>query len=435
MKVYIVGAIIIAAVYLCFKVNLEKNYIHRQFIEKLLLYIIVLCSVFNLILIKLNIGSYNIEIGILSILPLIYLYIFFIMYKEQYIKKKTDIKNRIMLICLTLINIYIFLEPLFLYIYSAESYSLYLFTYFNIELMLLIFYILRRFNYEKKIIINVISVFSLMNAALGFMQYVTGKLLINFKDPDQQLTQLNVGRRISGFIIGDNGGGNLGAILLPVLLYKYKKDKNIFNLLLILADILFTIFTFTRIAYLSVLAELIIFYILSFKISSIKNIIKKITALILILSTGIYVYLNYFSNIVDILFLQRGNTQNDRFTQFSIAVKAFISTPIFGTGHGQYNSYVMYKFGMVDNLEIHSQLLNVLTEDGIITFTLFFIFNVCLMYMLLRKYNKKGELIFIISLFIGNLICINFNPNQTYELNIYIYYFILFGLLYAKDEI
>lgn len=435
MKIYVAGAIIILAVYLCFKLNIEKNLFYKEIIEKLMLYIIILCSAFNLIVIQFNRDSFTIEIGILSIVLLIYLYIFFIMYKKQYIEKKNNRGTITMLVCLTLINIYIFLEPVFLYIYSAESYSMYLFTYFNIELILIMFIILKRFNYGKKIIINVVSVLSLANAVLGFMQYVTGKFLINFKDPDQQLTQLNIGGRISGFVMGDNGGGNFGAMLLPVLLYKYKKDKNIFNLILIFTDILFTLFTFTRIAYLAVFVELAVFYIMSFKVSSIKSIIKKMAVFILALSSGVYFYLNYLTQIMDILYLKRGDTQNDRFTQFSAAVKAFLSTPVFGTGHGQYNAYVMDKFGIADSMNIHSQLLNILTEDGTMIFTLFCVFNVCLMYMLFKKYNKKAEWKYIIILFIGNIICINFNTNQTYGLNIYTYYFVLFGLLFAKDEI
>lgn len=434
MKMYITLIIIMMSVYLAFKVNIEKNSLYKQLIEKFILYSIILCSAFNLVLIQLNVGNFTIEIGILSIVLLIYLYIFFIMYKEQHIKKKNNRGILVMLVCLTLINIYIFLEPVFLYIYSAEAYSLYLFTYFNIELLLILLLILKRFDYDKKIIINVVSVFSLLNAALGFMQYVTGKYLINFKDPDQQLTQLNFGGRISGFVMGDNGGGNLGAILLPVLLYKYKKDKNLFNLILIIVDILFVLFTFTRIAYLAVFIELILYFIF-LKITSIKDVIKRIAVFILVLSSGIYFYMNYFTQIANLLFLERGDTQNDRFTQFPIAIKAFLSAPVFGTGHGQYNEYVMNKFGIIDNLNIHSQLLNILTEDGIIVFTLFCAFNICLIFMLFKKYNKKDEFKIIIILFIGNLICINFNTNQTYGLNNYIYYLVLFGLLFAKDGI
>ena len=218
MKSYIAGTIIILAIYLCFEENIVKNSLYKEITEELLLFIIILCCMFNLILIKLHIGFYNIQIELLSIILLIYLYIFFIMYKKQSIKVSRDKRVLLMLICLTLINIYIFLEPMFLYIYSVESYSLYLFTYLNIELMLIIFLILKRFNYRKKAIINVISVFNLMNAILGFLQYITGRILINFKDSSQQITQLDVGGRVSGFVIGDNGGGNLGAILLPVLL-------------------------------------------------------------------------------------------------------------------------------------------------------------------------------------------------------------------------
>ncbi len=274
-----------------------------------------------------------------------------------------------------------------------------------------------------------------MNAILGCLQYITNSVLINFKDSSQQLTQLYIGGRASGFVMGDNGGGNLGVILFPVLLYKYKRDKNILNFSLIIADILFTIITFTRIAYFAICVEMLIFILLSVKIRSIKDLIKNITAFSLVIGVGIYFYLNYFYKITDILFLKRGDTQADRFMQFPLAIKAFFSTPILGTGNGQYNNYVLYKFGVIDKYVIHSQFLSMIVEEGIINFILFVIFNICLIYMLIKKYNKKKELLFIIMLVIGNVICINFNSNQTYEINICIYYLILFGFLFAKDEI
>lgn len=435
MKSYITGAIIIFGIYLCFLENIVKNPFYKEITEKLLLFFIILCCTFNLVLIRLDIGSYNIEIGLLSIILMIYLYVFFIMYKKQLIKKSTDKRILLMFICLTLINMYMLFEPMFSYIYSQESYSLYLFTYFNIELMLIMFFTFKRFNYNKKIIISIISVFSLMNAILGFLQFSTGRVLINFKDSGQLLTQLNVGGRVSGFVIGDNGGGNLGAILFPVLVYKYKQNKNIFNFSLILADILYTVFTFTRIAYLAISFELLVFILSSVKSNSIKDIVKNISTFIFVLGAGIYSYFNYFNDFKNIFFLQRGDTQTDRFVQFPIVLKAFFSTPILGTGHGQYNEYVMRKFGIFDDLVIHSQFLNMIAEEGIIIFLIFVAFNICIIYMLIKKYNKKMERVFIIMLFIGNLICINFNPNQTYEINIYIYYFILFGFLFAKDEI
>ncbi|MBK5240623.1 O-antigen ligase [Clostridium sp.] len=434
MKTILAGSIIICGIYLCMVENIVKNSFYKEITEKLLLFLIILCSIFNLVLIKLDIGSYNIEIGILTILLLTYLYTFYIMYKKRLIKKSVDKKNIIMLICLSLINIYILIEPMLINMYSAESYSLYLFTYFNVELILIFFLVLRKFNYKNKTIISVVSVFSIMNATLGLLQFITGRVLINFKDSSQQITELYVGIRVSGFVIGDNGGGNLGAILFPLLLYKYNKDKNILNFSLILADILFVIFTFTRIAYLAIFVEVIIFILFSGE-SDIKGIIKNIATTIGALGVGIYVYLNYYTEIIYIFFLQRGETQYDRFTQFTIAIKTFFSTPFFGTGHGQYNDYAMSKLGLSDDLVIHSQFLNMIVEEGIIIFILFVIFNICLIYMLIKKYSGKMERLFIIMLFIGNLICVNFNPNQTYEIVIYIYYFILFGLLFAKDEI
>jgi len=434
MKLFIAAAIIAFGGYLSIEENIVKNPVLKDIVEKLLLFIVILCSIFNLVLIKFSIYNFKIEIGLLSILLLVYIYLFSIMHKKEFKKKRKDKKITVMLICFTVINLYIFLEPLFLYIYSTEAYSLYLFTYLNLEFLLITFLFLKRFQYKEKTIIFIISCFSILNSGLAFFQYSTGRLLINFKDPSQQITQLYVGRRVSGFVIGDNGGGNLGVILFPILLYNYSKNKNVLNLMLLLSDLLFTVFTFTRIAYLSIIVELIIYFISTLKIGSIKNTIKKITSLIFAIGIVIYFYLNYFNELINILFSQRGDTQNDRFAQFPIALNAFYSTPIFGTGHGQYNDYVMCKFGIFDNLVIHSQLLNILVEEGIVFFILFIIINILLIYMLLKKYNKKIEVVFLIMLFVGNLICINFNPNQTYEINIYIYYFILFGFLFSKQE-
>ncbi|MCJ7689773.1 MAG: O-antigen ligase family protein, partial [Clostridiaceae bacterium] len=246
--------------------------------------------------------------------------------------------------------------------------------------------------------------------------------------------ELYVGGRVSGFVIGDNGAGNLGAILFPVLLYKYKKDKNVLNLSLILANGVFVIFTFTRIAYVAICVELLIYMLFSAK-NSIKGIIKNIATFMVALGVGLYFYLNYINEIINILILQRGNTQVERFTQFSIVIKAFFSTPIIGTGHGQYNSYVLYKFSIIDKLQIHSQFLNMIVEEGIINFMLFAVFNIILIYMLVKKYKNTREMLYIIMIVVGNVICINFNTNQTYEVNNCIYYLILFGLLFAKDEI
>lgn len=74
MKSYIAGVIIIFVIYLCFEENIVKNIFYKEFIQKLLLMIILFCSIFNLILLKINIGSNTIEIGLTSIILFIYTY-------------------------------------------------------------------------------------------------------------------------------------------------------------------------------------------------------------------------------------------------------------------------------------------------------------------------------------------------------------------------
>ncbi|MCJ7688478.1 MAG: hypothetical protein MUO60_04065, partial [Clostridiaceae bacterium] len=148
MKTAIAGLIIMFGICLCFMESIVKNSLYKEITEKFLLSIIIFCSIFNLVLIRIDIGSYKIEIGILTILFLTYLYIFFIMYKKQLIKKNMDKKILLMVICLSTINIYMLVEPMFIYIYSVESYSLYLLIYLNVELLLMFFLVLRRFNYS-----------------------------------------------------------------------------------------------------------------------------------------------------------------------------------------------------------------------------------------------------------------------------------------------
>jgi len=92
VKSYIAGIIITFVIYLCFEENIVKNSFYKEIIEQFLLFNIILYSIFNLVLIKLGMGTYDIEIGLFTIILLVYLYIFFIMYKKKCKKKDKNKK-------------------------------------------------------------------------------------------------------------------------------------------------------------------------------------------------------------------------------------------------------------------------------------------------------------------------------------------------------
>lgn len=61
------------------------------------------------------------------------------------------------------------------------------------------------------------------------------------------------------------------------------------------------------------------------------------------------------------------------------------------------------------------------------------IINLIIFLRMIRVYNKQN-LWLPLSLFLGNAIVINANANQYYEINNFIFYFIVCGLLFSKHE-
>ncbi|QCX34378.1 O-antigen ligase family protein [Caloramator sp. E03] len=331
-----------------------------------------------------------------------------------------------------IIILIILFQAILLKIYNTTNYISILTVYINLLLLLLFSYTLSKYNYNIKEIIIPIVIFSFINSILGLIQFKTGKLFINFKDQEALIRSYSTVKRVSGFIIGDNGAGNLGAILFPILLYNYNNKKNLINLLVLVLNILFTILTFTRIGYLAIIIEIMIYFLYKNKFNNIKNIILFITKIIIIYFCIICFYKFAYNKFYQILFIDRGDTVTGRFLQFRYALMAFITKPLSGIGTGQYNEYIVNNLFLFDPCVIHSQLLNTLVEGGLLIFIPFILFNIFIILKLIKKYKMKNEFIYIIMLIIGNLIATNFNPNQYYDINIYIYYTILFLFLFEN---
>ena len=62
----------------------------------------------------------------------------------------------------------------------------------------------------------------------------------------------------------------------------------------------------------------------------------------------------------------------------------------------------------------------------------FIVLNVSIFIKMIKRFkNYNLERIFIISLFISNLICSNYNPNQYYLSNNVLYYLIVFVIAFG----
>lgn len=427
MGIILKFAYILLALYFCLllKSNMNKN------LKVKLVYIIFLFIIIN---ISINFNVYeNIKSGIFVQSITIVLIIYNLLLNR---KKTTDEKKYIkaMNICLDVIIFYIAFQVIFKKIYNYQLWYCNLINYINIKLFLLLFDNLKKYEYKLKYIVPIIMIFSMLNVTVACLQYKTGLTLVNTKDVTSKIRAYSTVKRVSGLTGADNAAGTFAAILSPVLLYNLDKKKNLLSFIVFLSNLLFLIYTFTRIGYAAAIVEILIYFYYSVNFKSLKSIVKNIFKMISFLLIILFLYNRYFDFFYLHIYLERGNTQNDRFIQFSKALKAFLSSPLTGVGAGQYNDYIFNKLRIFDFYVMHSQLMNFLVEEGIVIFIFLLVFNLSLLILLIKKYKSRVELKYIIMLFAGNLISSNFNPNQYYAINIYLYYFILFGLLFSQDN-
>jgi O-antigen ligase len=325
----------------------------------------------------------------------------------------------------------IILQPLIFYIYDIKLFGHILDSYIAIFTL----YILSRkywYLYNEEFILKTILIFSLCNSIFAFAQYITGKPL-NPSSPYSTIVY-NVGygdlKRVSGFIGSNNGAGNLGAILFTPLLYFLVKKPSFKTLVPFVFNLIFTILTFTRIGYVSIGVQILVFFIFSnrYKIKAIKR--TRVVVIAISIMIMLYAAFN-FESTVNALFASRGDTQQSRIDQFKRCEEIIKSEPILGIGYGNYIQYAVNIFSE-DDIIIHSQYIGTFVESGAIGMILFLIINIVPIVLLLKKYDKNKWV--IINIFLGNLIVCNFNPNQYYYMNVFIYFYIIFNLYFFKGE-
>ncbi|HFK1545774.1 TPA: O-antigen ligase family protein [Bacillus albus] len=338
---------------------------------------------------------------------------------------------------------YTFIITLIILQYNTlEIYDIDLFVHhlliFLTNLFLLVWFYLTSKNSNNKqgneIIFKSILVFSIVNSLLSIMQYIFNKsfLLSNPNASIDYTEGVKVVKRVWGVVGASNGAGNLGTILFAVLLYYLYKNRNLITLTAFILNCIFILLTLTRIAYLAVGVEFLIFIFFTyFKDLNYKKIFTRIMLIILcMIFFCIFIYILYDS-VYEILILDRGATQSNRFVQFDKAIEIAMAHLSLGVGAGQYvyNAYMYYGF---QDIVVHSQFLNVLVEQGIFSLIAYLFVYIYMFIILIKKF--KEDIWFPIILFTGNFITSNFNPNQYYNVCIFIFMFLTFGLIFYENN-
>ncbi|AKR38258.1 O-antigen ligase family protein [Bacillus cereus] len=335
-------------------------------------------------------------------------------------------------LCLLVIISCFPLQFLTLQIFDINLFVFHLTVYCNILLMGFFFNQVRGFSLQSMQFFQVVGFFSLFNSILSVIQYIFNRSFLLFSNGASiNYTEgLEVVKRVVGVIGASNGAGNLGVILFPILVFNFLKRKNSLNLLVLLLNIVFVILTLTRISYVAILCQVLIIFLIK-KSKNKKEFGYKVLFASMVLIGCTLIISLFYSEIFNLLFVSRGGTQEHRFIQFINVFQVIKENFAMGIGAGQYTYYASYYLFATD-LVVHSQVLNILLEQGIVSFMSFVILNISLLLFTLRNIDD-GYKWLPISLFIGNLITTNFNPNQYYSINIYIYFFIMLSLTCSTD--
>lgn len=276
---------------------------------------------------------------------------------------------------------------------------------------------------------NYVAIF---NGILGILQILTRKKLLlgSFNESIIYTEGVIDTYRAVGLAGSNNSGGNLALLLFVIVIFNYVKKRDLVSLIATILTLLFAFLTQTRIALLAIVVVIMMIFIFTPLSKSLKKYILFSGA-----TLGLVITALFSEKIIYIFFKSRGNTAGYRFLQLDRAVEYGLSKhPFLGIGTGQWRSYLYNEFEIVD-IPLHSQMLNFLVENGIFIFIGFCIFNGILIWKLLKNQGISRERkLFALSLFVGNLIVSNFNPNQVYTINNVIYYLVFFVLVYHQEN-
>ncbi|MFZ2189861.1 MAG: O-antigen ligase family protein [Candidatus Magasanikiibacteriota bacterium] len=180
-------------------------------------------------------------------------------------------------------------------------------------------------------------------------------------------------------------------VTLPVYFYLWyievnNKKKKLLASLGIFVGII-SLLTLSRAAWLTILLEIIIFYLFTRSFISWKEILKKIKWLMVV----VVLLAGYFGIFMTTLYVERSTEA--RWALTDISLHLFYEHPILGQGVGSFIDrlsevkYFMWEFG--DPIDAHSIISKLLAEQGLLGLLTFGLFIAWVINNILERYHDK----------------------------------------------
>lgn len=292
-------------------------------------------------------------------------------------------------------------------------------------------------RFSIKTFLQMFNYIAVFNGVLSVAQIVTKKsLLIGNADASILYTEGLVDTfRAVGIAGSNNSAGNLACLLFVICLYNLGENFTWLGASGMVMSVVAALLAQTRIAFVAMAVAAFIWFITYKTHSRDTLLVKYIMGTIFVLLALTLLGLE-FEKIIQVFFVDRGDTQNARFSQYLNAWDFGVRIhPFLGIGMGQWRSY-LYNFANLVDIPIHSQYFSVMVECGVPVFIGFVIFNFDLLKKSLQSLAGNSRLrSFAVAFFAANFIVANFNPNQIYTVNVVIYYMVISFLAYHEDSL
>lgn len=387
------------------------------------LIIMIFLSIFSTI--KFNTGKVFLEYNGEWVLRIPLFFIVLLSLSLTYVTRKIKVDSISCSLFILLLNVILWLP----YVDNVVKYFNFIVLYASLLIIYIIFKNLKYITFEH--IINYIAIIAFFNGILGIAQYLFDKIFLPGMWNESIYFLEETGgmvKRVVGLAGTNNAAGNFGALLVCIVLYKFLKDKSLLNLIILIVSLIFSILTLTRIGYMAIGIQVILYFIYT-RTNTIKLLIKKYFIFIGLTLVGLVVLVLWGQDIIEVLFLNRGHTANYRTTQFLFVINNVIKEHFYvGVGPGQLNQFLLSNFSKLE-IDLHSQYLNVIAEQGFLIFVVFCYVNIVIVKQCIIKVSDNLTKCLVITLFVTSLVTFNFNPNQYYLMNNLLYFIAMFGIL------
>ncbi|MDO9399658.1 MAG: O-antigen ligase family protein [bacterium] len=277
-------------------------------------------------------------------------------------------------------------------IISSLWYSLRWILFFYLIYLVLPFNIIK----NEKILKNAIIVFVISGLSIAVLSFIS----LYFQDWQNEFVRVKPFGWNNIYPLGQNQNLLaeiwLGTIFFIIALKYWFNSvffKKIVNIIVIFL-VLMLLGTFSRAAWLILLAQLFIYFLYKRKLIIKKNI--TLAVLILVILFPLFIYMSKMQSQYNI---GQSSTENRQLLA-QISLQAFINKPIFGWGSGEFINLVANnvrfraKFG--EPMDSHGIWQKVLAENGLVGVITFAIFSFCIFkdfFISIKKYREKINLL------------------------------------------